>query len=74
MNIVTGDKYTSLLHAISRVHTNIVEYLVNNGAEMSICEKDGSTLLLPPPKLGFADIIKCLDEEHASTCNWSNVP
>ena len=64
VNMRDKDGRTPLYIAAREGYRNIVDFLINNGAETSIRDKDGMTILHWAGKEGFSDIIQLLAGEE----------
>ena len=60
MNIVDHLGNTALMHACRSNHTDVVELLLQNGADINIVDKAGCHVLLESSGRGFTDIIHLL--------------
>ena len=59
-------KFTDLMAASLNGHTEVVELLADNGAELDLKNDDGATALIFASRHGNAEIVKLLLEKGAN--------
>ena len=72
VNIANGDGRTALMRSAKRGHTDIVRYLIDNGADPRKRDKNNKTALMGAAKKGHVDICRMLVHAGADVNSHDN--